>query len=634
MDFRPLADVWGCELSWGCEQENRRVVYLCDWFAPHLDRSLDNLVHGVGHAILRIGGHLTGLVQVEDTHAHAAMTAHYKRRESEESYQQLMIRPDRLPSTSRQVVMERALDSWRDTDHEAASQGFVANGIANALDGSEDDKLSADCIDFWFEIDMPQIRSKIEAEVAEAIASGTVQRFEDYYKLLEPYDEHKPFQEGQEAFGVAEGDDDDDGYETPEGEPDEEPADPPPCPQAASQGEKPPPAEGSSSSSSCQPPPPQPSSSSGQPPLALAAGQAGDEGPRSDGQGERFSTPLRKVKGKADDDHPMAPADGLWTPRGKVSELTESARKSLTQSAQKKHAVTVAALEAARAAGGDPQLEEQLNNRLRALARNAKSICDARVELRAKHLERQKNVQRLRAKSKQEDKEKAHMQMVLKVKQAEVQIAKAKGKESAAEAKKAAQLAKEAAASQASLRNKKASQETQLRLHFAAHLVSKLKAYILDPTAGQDRADRARRAAAEKAKKKAGCEPIEVPWFWTHKTAGLQTISTVLPIGMKLKGKPDALWASPDFAWACFGASTKKQDDPKWALRKLINSLMPGYFELLGSRYGMPRLLAEAENSLDLAFLAANWRYTSVIRGKYYRAGLQEWPPADFPVQP
>ena len=241
----------------------------------------------------------------------------------------------------------------------------------------------------------------------------------------------------------------------------------------------------------------------------------------------------------------------------------------------------MAALEAARAAGGDPQLEEQLNNRLRALARNAKSICDARVELRSKHLERQKNVQRLRAKSKQEDKEKAHMQMVLKVKQAEVQIAKAKGKESAAEAKKAAQLAKEAAASQASLLHKTASQERELRLHFAAHLVTKLKAYILDPTAGKDRADRARRVATEKAKKKAGCEPIEVPWFWTHKTAGLQTISTVLPHGMRLKAKTDALWASPDFAWACFGASTKKQDDPKWALRQLFNVLMPGYLSCL-----------------------------------------------------
>ena len=649
-------------------QENRRVVYICDWFAPHLDESLDDLVHAAGHAILRIGGHLTGLVQVEDTHAHAAYTAHYKRREMDESFDQLMLRPDRLPSTSRQTVMERALDAWQDTNHEAASQGFVGNGIANALDGSEDGKLTADVTDFWFEIGMPRIRSQIEAEVVEAIASGTVERFEDYYKLLEPYEDHAPFREGQEAFGVVEGDDDDDGDETPQGEPDEDddqpPADPPPWPQAASQGEMPPPAEGSisscqppppqTSSSSCRPPPPQTSSSFGQPPLALAASQAGDEGPadpadsarqgdevagqsgdedlfdpapsprQGDGQGDPSCTPRGKV---AQGD---GQGDRYCTPRGKGHKLADSARKSLTDSVRKRHAVTVAALEAVRAAGGDAQLEEQLGNRMRALARSAKSIGDGRVELHAVHLERQKNVERLRAKSKQEDKEKKHMEMVVKARQAEAEIAKARSRESAAEAKKVVQLAQEEAASQASLRNKAAALESHRRLHFAAHLVTQLREYLFDPTAGPGRVDRARRLAAEKAKRKAGCEPIALPNFWTHKTAGFQNLSTVSHLCTRLRAKTEMLWASPDFAWACFGGSIKKQDDPKWALRKLIDLLMPGYFELFGSRYGMPNLIAEAQNSLDLAFLAANWRYTHVVKVKYYRCGLHEWPPTGF----
>ena len=89
-----------------------------------------------------------------------------------------------------------------------------------------------------------------------------------------------------------------------------------------------------------------------------------------------------------------------------MGQLVDLARKSLTDSVKKKHAATVAALEAVRAAGGDAQLEEQLGNRMRALARSAKSIGDGRVELHAVHLERQKNVERLRAQSKQEDKEK------------------------------------------------------------------------------------------------------------------------------------------------------------------------------------------------------------------------------------
>lgn len=81
----------------------RRVVYLLDWFAPHLDPSLYAMVHEVGHAILRIGGHLTGLVQVEDTHCHASMSRSYKAREMKEALEQLSLRPDQLPSTSRQT---------------------------------------------------------------------------------------------------------------------------------------------------------------------------------------------------------------------------------------------------------------------------------------------------------------------------------------------------------------------------------------------------------------------------------------------------------------------------------------------------------------------------------------------------
>ena len=152
--------------------------------------------------------------------------------------------------------------------------------------------------------------------------------------------------------------------------------------------------------------------------------------------------------------------------------------------------------------------------------------------------------------------------------------------------------------------------------------------YKRQPTAGPGRVVRARHRAADKASRNAGCEPIALPDFWTHKTAGLKNLSTVLPI-YRLRANTEVLWASPGFAWACFRESTK-QDDPKWALRRLIGLLMPGVFELFGSRYGLPTLLAEAQNSMDLAFLAANWRYTHVVNVKYYRAGLHEWPPTGF----
>ena len=60
---------------------------------------------------------------------------------------------------------------------------------------------------------------------------------------------------------------------------------------------------------------------------------------------------------------------------------------------------------------------------------------------------------------------------------------------------------------------------------------------------------------------------------------------------------------------------------------KVVEKSMPGYFDVLGGRYGVDTLLAECRNILDLAYVSANWRYTALIKLKYYRCGLAAWPP-------
>ena len=145
---------------------------------------------------------MTGLVQVEDTHCHGPMTRIYKQLESRDAMEQLMVRPDQLPSTSRQTVMDRAFDAWNQVNHLAATRGFVSNGITNALDGSEDGLLRTDVAEFWAAVDMPAVRLRAKEEVERAIADGSVVCFEDYIALLEKYDCHDALVEGQEAFGV------------------------------------------------------------------------------------------------------------------------------------------------------------------------------------------------------------------------------------------------------------------------------------------------------------------------------------------------------------------------------------------------------------------------------------------------
>ena len=122
---------------------------------------------------------------------------------------------------------------------------------------------------------------------------------------------------------------------------------------------------------------------------------------------------------------------------------------------------------------------------------------------------------------------------------------------------------------------------------------------------------------------------LAVPTFWTHSIQGLQDVSSK-PWGCQLKGKKQMLWASADFSAVLFGKSPEKRSDPKWALRKLFDHLMPGYFHVLGGRYNIDALLAESSQVLDLAFLSANWRFTRIVEQQMYRKGLAEWPPSDW----
>ena len=100
------------------------------------------------------------------------MTKIYKKQESLEAYEQLTLRPDKLPSTTRQTVLDRALGSWRAVNHAACSRGFVSNGIANKLDGTEDETLTLEVTEYWAELKMHRLRAKVMDEVAKLVAEG------------------------------------------------------------------------------------------------------------------------------------------------------------------------------------------------------------------------------------------------------------------------------------------------------------------------------------------------------------------------------------------------------------------------------------------------------------------------------
>ena len=606
----------------------RRVVYLLDWFAPHLDASIDELIHAAGHAILRIGGHLTGLVQVEDTHAHAPYSKYYKRQETEDAYEQLQVRPDKLPSTSRQTVMDRALLAWSQVDHTSCSHGFVANGIANALDGSEDAELSEDIAGFWQELKMSEVREGLRAEVEGAVRGG-LSHFADYHRILEPYPTHAAMLEGQEAFGVhidEQGDLASDAGSATDDEVTLEGGD-----DMAGDVDlrvlglgKNNPREGKARASSHE-----------QQTIKIEPTFVDEQAPRQVvAVLAPTSVKIEPVLG--DEENPrgaVAVRDGalaLCHEEGHVEsedELTKHARTSLQLEAQRKYDATHAALEAAKTVGGDKQLVDTLQERLKSIARQCRaSRGRGAVRLRAVRLQQKAQAKKLRAASVAQENRVKELRLEVKLREAEAVKAREKGREATAAARKEADEARLRAKEQACRVAEEKEAQSRMRLKFAAKLCGELQAYMGALSQGPERIARARRLAVAAAARKEGMKVCPVPDFWPTSTAGLEKVS--VPRTVAGGAVHNVMWASPDFAWTLFGGRPSKAADPSRELRKLIASLMPNYFDVLGARYGIEGLLAESHRVLDVAFMHASWRYTKIVGVEAYRCGLHSWPPA------
>jgi len=197
------------------------IVVVLDWFAPHLDERVDQLLHDAKHAVLRIGGGLTPDVQVGDTHRHGPLTRAYRDLEAEDAQRELSLRPSHLPSSSRQTVMERAFTAWDAVSHLESEREWRENAITHALGGSQDADIQSDLLPVWHQLDMPTLRTQIKAEIEEEVRAGRLVSWEQYSELLEPYDDHPPIQFGwddadremieDDDNGGDDGDDPDDG---------------------------------------------------------------------------------------------------------------------------------------------------------------------------------------------------------------------------------------------------------------------------------------------------------------------------------------------------------------------------------------------------------------------------------------
>ena len=290
-----------------------------------------------------------------------------------------------------------------------------------------------------------------------------------------------------------------------------------------------------------------------------------------------------------------------------------------------------AALQAALCGGGDRALADMLRGRLRAVDKRLHAAqTPLALRLRAKAMERQATSKRASIESIAEETRAKALKLEVDLTKAQAELAKARGREAAAAANAATAAAKEKRAEALRLKAKADEEFERLATQFASGLAARLEEYLPNGPEGEERRSRCKRAAMSAAKARVGKHSIPTPRFWTPTVANMRRL-TARGVGTRLRAKGEVLYASSDFCWSL----TKRRNngafecghEPKFLFRQLIERTMPGYFDVLGGRYSVDNILAESRHVLDLAFVAAAWRYTLALGGlKYFRYGLAEWP--------
>ena len=183
-------------------------IVMADFYGPHADQAVFDLCWSHQYVLILIGGGVTGVLQVMDTHLHNLLSQRYTELEMLDLLEQQRVKPHGCPTRSRESCCRDLLAAWRHAPlHEYGRRGWYDNCLAIALDGSQD-QLGRMCAgELWRQMEMDKLREQALADVDAEWEAGRL-RWRDAQRLIEP------FPKRGELDTLVEGQDD-------EGDPDE-----------------------------------------------------------------------------------------------------------------------------------------------------------------------------------------------------------------------------------------------------------------------------------------------------------------------------------------------------------------------------------------------------------------------------
>ena len=112
------------------------------------EEAFDFALHQVLSPTLLIVGGYTDMA-VCDNKPHRWLESRYKELDMIAHMQSLSSRPDKVPKSTKQDVLDRAWQAWIEFDHSCGAGLHKSLGYTTALDGSEDHCIDTSAAHFW-----------------------------------------------------------------------------------------------------------------------------------------------------------------------------------------------------------------------------------------------------------------------------------------------------------------------------------------------------------------------------------------------------------------------------------------------------------------------------------------------------
>ena len=162
-------------------------IIMADFYGPHADTAVFDLCWSRQYVLILVGGGVTGILQVMDTHLHHCLSQRYTELEMLDLLEQERVRPRGCPTRSRESCCRDLLAAWRHAPlHEMGRRGWYDNCLATALDGSQDHMGRGAAGELWHRMGMSDLREQALADVDAEWEAGRL-CWRDVRRIIEPF---------------------------------------------------------------------------------------------------------------------------------------------------------------------------------------------------------------------------------------------------------------------------------------------------------------------------------------------------------------------------------------------------------------------------------------------------------------